>query len=373
VVGALTALGGLIVIPGSIAMLVRLDRAQLPADLGVVVSLPDQFLIALGLGYVVVPLLIVVAVSLAVTWLPGDEEPNPALAGWGARARWAWRRLTGQTGGRRPARPGAVQSLLPVAFGLIAFLGLPVAVFGFWPPDWVWWFLASLATAVVFLVASVIVAHVCRVRRAGRGVTFGLLVLVAALVFVGWTIAFAGVRAEFPQTTVCLKEVGRLDGVLIGRTDENYYVGEPEVRAALVAIEDDQVDSNISTGLRSAGYGVNSVGEEGDITFFRTALVVAELSDVNDGQLQRPLELGLPVLAFYREGESSERRDERVAVISEDDARRPSALADEVARLLAAAPDVLDEDRPQRRIASVPTGEVTGYRLGAIGPCPVAG
>jgi hypothetical protein len=49
----------------------------------------------------------------------------------------------------------------------------------------VWWFLASLATAVVFLVASVVVAHVCCVRRAGRGVRFGLLVLVAALVFVG--------------------------------------------------------------------------------------------------------------------------------------------------------------------------------------------
>jgi hypothetical protein len=106
---------------------------------------------------------------------------------------------------------------------------------------------------------------------------------------------------------------------------------------------------------------------------FETALVVAELSDVNDGQLQRPLELGLPVLAFYREGEPSEPRDERVAVISEDDARRPSALADQVARLLAAAPDVPDEHRPQRRIASVPTSEVTGYRLGAIGPCPVAG
>jgi hypothetical protein len=113
IAGALTAVGALIVVPGAAAMAIRLNRVELPADLGVVVSLPGEFLLAFGLGYVVGPLLLVVALALAVTWVPGPRNcMTPALRYW---------RLRGFT------QTLLLSWLLLTGFVLLAGLGLPIA------------------------------------------------------------------------------------------------------------------------------------------------------------------------------------------------------------------------------------------------------
>jgi len=405
ITGALTAIGVFVVIPGSAAMLVRLDRADLPPDLGVVTTLPDQFLLAFGLGYIVLPLLILVALSLAVTWLPGAKgKQSGALESWAEWAGWIWswlRSTKADSPDGRPQHPPKARSWLLAAFAVLIALLLPVAVFAFWPPDWWLWYLASFATAIVFVAGCVLVGKF----SGGGDLAFGWLVLVASLVFVGWTIAFAGVRAEFPQVTLCLKtDDGRLDGVLIGRTDDSYYVGEPEHRVALLGLEPTeeeldladagdsaqigenqratQVRANITGGLRAAGYGVIDVADPGNVTFQRTALVIADSRDPAE-RLDLPLELGLPVLVI----DASDGFAEGALPIREQDARRPSVLAARVKTLLDREleeqerrderRDLDDEldgaelDRPQRRIAAVSAADVGGYRLGASGPCPV--
>lgn len=80
VFGAIAAAATLIVIPGGLAMLLRLEVADLPANLGIVASLPERFLLAIGLAYVLSPLLVVVALTLFVVLVPGAPgKPNPGL------------------------------------------------------------------------------------------------------------------------------------------------------------------------------------------------------------------------------------------------------------------------------------------------------
>jgi hypothetical protein len=63
-----------------------LHNAGLPADLGVVVSLPSQFLLAIGLTYVFFPLLLVALVGVLALLVPGqDDHPHPALTKWTRR------------------------------------------------------------------------------------------------------------------------------------------------------------------------------------------------------------------------------------------------------------------------------------------------
>ena len=115
VAGALTAVAAFVVIPGSIAMLFRLKQAQLPDDLGVVISLPPRFLIGLGLGYVVGPLLVPVGFALAVTWLPGTTGKVTTALAPGEKAK--------------PAHVGLLG-----LFVLVTTIGVPFAVFPLWPP-----------------------------------------------------------------------------------------------------------------------------------------------------------------------------------------------------------------------------------------------
>lgn len=353
VAGAITAVAGFVVIPGSIAMLVRLERSNLPADLGVVVSLPSQFLLAVGFGYVIGPLLIMIGLALAVTWLPGSRGTlTPALTSRNDAKWWHFALL--------------------VVFVVLMGISLPFVVYGGSPPLLA--FVLSFAAAIVSIGAAWVIGRL----EIGRGMAFGLVSLLAALVFVGWAVAFAGVRAEFPATTLCLKEKEELNGVLIGRTSDDFYVGELENNAILLGIEDPLIQANIRGGLQGANVGSKLIVDPEKVTFQRANVVIADLNDGPDS-LTKPSEAGVPILGYYPEGSDVaeiqtqfEESDVDVAVdASEADVRRPTVLRNLVNKALASTPSRRQGVQPPRRIASVPESEVTGYRLGAAGPCPV--
>jgi hypothetical protein len=368
IAGAITAVAGFVVIPGSIAMLVRLERANLPADLGVVVSLPSQFLLAVGLGWVIGPLLLMVGLALAVTWLPGSRGSlTPALIPPPA------------------ADPGSPDRRTDVKWWhyalLIVFLvamgvSLPFVVYGGSPP--VAAFALSFGAAIVFLGAAWVIGRL----EIGRGVAFGLASLVAALSFVGWAIAFAGVRADFPATTLCFKTGGSLDGVLVGRTSDHFYVGEPENEAALLGVEDPLTRANIMGGLQSANIGAKLIDEPEARTFQRANVVIADVTaDVAQADvalLATPSDAGVPILGYYSEGDDVgviqrqlDDADLDVILVREEKVRQPPLLRELVDKALASTPPDRQRVQPARRIASVPNSEVSGYRLGAAGPCPV--
>lgn len=353
VAGAITAVAGFVVIPGSIAMLVRLDRSNLPADLGVVVSLPSQFLLAVGFGYVVGPLLILIGLALAVTWLPGSRGTlTPALVSPRAAKRWHF--------------------VLLAAFLIAAGALLPFAVYGGSPPALA--FVFSFLAGIVFLGGAWMIGRL----QAGRGTSLGLVALLAAFTFVGWAILFAGVRAEFPATTLCLKDQEELDGVLIGRTAEDFYVGELENNAILLGVDDPLTQANILGGLQGANVGAKVIANPEEVTFQRANVVIADLSDGPE-LLRRPSDAEVPIVGYYPEfsdekgiQEDFEGSDVDFAVdASEADVRRPATLKDLVDEALATTPENRLGVRPPRRIASVPESKVIGYRLGAAGPCPV--
>jgi hypothetical protein len=348
--GAITAVAGFVVIPGSLAMLVRLERANLPADLGVVVSLPTQFLLAVGFGYVIGPLLLMVGLALGVTWLPGSRDSlTPALIPSQTARRWHF----------------GVLGLFVVVVGTC----LPFVVYGGSPPFLA--FLLAVVAAIVFVAGAWLIGRL----DVSRGLAFGLVSLAAALAFVGWAIAFAGVRADFPATTVCLKDGEELDGVLIGRTSDEFYVGEPENKVILLSIDDPLTRANIEGGLQGANVGSKLISDPEQVTFQRANVVIADVSEGLD-LLRKPLEAGVPVIGYYPdevadvESLKEEATDNGIAVIrSETAVRKPATLQRLLSDALATTPET--RVRPPRRIASVPESEVIGYRLGAAGPCPI--
>jgi hypothetical protein len=86
---------------------------------------------------------------------------------------------------------------------------------------------------------------------------------VAALVFVGWAIAFAAVRTTFQPTTLCLSGGNALNGVLIGRTGDQFFVGEPEDRGTLVGVPAGFARAKIIQGLEADNIGVGVVDNPG--------------------------------------------------------------------------------------------------------------
>jgi hypothetical protein len=353
VAGALAAVAAFVVIPGSIAMLFRLKQAHLPDDMGVVVSLPHSFLIALGLGYVVGPLLIPVGFALAVTWLPGTTG-----------------RLTTAVAPDESTKPGHIRLL--GLFVFVTTVGVPLAVFPLWPPLFA--FGLSLLTALAFVCVAYLIAR----AAPDRGVAFGLLATAAALLFVSWAIAFAVIRNQFQSTTVCLSNGNELNGLLIGRTSEEIFVGEPEDRASLITSPTSTpfVAEKITQGLKAADVGVHVISNPRQLTFLRTSLIIADVGADPD-VVDYPIRMDIPVLGYYTKQMPAQETIEAIEhdggqVVSGDAVTDPTQLGDLVSSVLESSREKFpNRARPPRRIVAAPVSKVDGYRLGAAGPCPL--
>jgi hypothetical protein len=357
VVGALTALVTLIIVPGSIALWFRLQRAQLPADLGVVSSLPTQFLVAIGLTYVAAPLLVAVGLAVAALVLPGHaDKPNPVLL-----CRWSelWKELWRWSG------------VAVVLFAAAALSGIPFAVFGGSPP---WWsFFLSTASVLLWFGLSRLIARKYQDNITGRA-PVALLALIATAVFVTSAVAFAVYRADFPRATVCTADGQHFDGVLIGETGNRVYVGEPQTRVSLFAPHSPDA-SKITDGLRAFGYEVDSV-EPVDNVSQSADLLIADITSGITG-LAKVDKLGVPVLGFVPRDQLAAKQDEatqpgvdKLAVLLR--VETPSKLQPLVQHVITASPSASAGEGTQleRRIASISTSQVTRIIIGASGVCP---
>ena len=289
ILAALTAAAALIVIPGSLAILLRLEDAGLPADLGVVVSLPSELLFAVGFGYVLVPLLVVLGLAIPLTLFSSRPQDRGTTDLWIAQPSgwWDWLRATAvrllpwSAVGVATAilansgvswwwiylLVGAVVLLLPelvrtvrarrkgqqrkraeemrnvhtldvLLFGLSGALaaGLPFAIDS--TPQ-LRLFAVSYLTVLIWLYLT------WRVAREFSGGGFrpvtavGLFALVG-LIYLPWAVDFAVTRGQLPLATVCTSAGGDFDGRLVGETDNRVYIGEP-------ASADDEYDERIAS------------------------------------------------------------------------------------------------------------------------------
>lgn len=355
ILGALTAAAALVVVPGAVAMYLRLDRADLPADLGVVVSLPSQFLFAIGLAYVLFPLLILIGMTMGAVLGPGPpDKPNPALFEGEPeedRSRWG--------------------ALLFGALLLLAAGGLPWAVDS--SPPW-WSFLFSLATAAALWGLSRAVAGRYRDGRALGVGGLGLTALVAATVFLPWAVAFAVFRGELPPATVCRPDGDRLDGFLVGEAENRVYIGEIPNRVVLFLNQrgTTTLRNDVRAALRSSSYDVRLAPSPNAVTFGRVGLVVVDVAELTGpGEAERLFDNELT---------------EHVAFLAvSSDGSRPFGVPDDLplfetatlrdrAQLLDRAEAALkrsaNRERPRLRITSVPSGQVSRLLIGSLGPCP---
>jgi hypothetical protein len=361
VVGAVGAVAALVIVPGSIALLLRLQRAHLPADLGVVSSLPSQFLLAIGLAYVAAPLLIVVALALVAVIAPGREHrANPALM-------TPIRRRGGADGASGPSRvPGAI---LLGLFSVVLIVGIPIAVYRPSPPPY--GFVLSAFTILAWLAVSRLVA-----AKYSTGITsrpaVALLALVATGAFVSWSIAFAVHRVNFPEATVCTSQGTPFDGILIGQTADRVYLGEPEVNINVVASHP-VIGSKIRGTLRGEGYGVHLLPRVASVSYRRTDLLIADLGSGLAG-LSHVDRVGVPTLAYgSRDDLLADRADAAAAGV---DRMVPIPGVTNPTRLVATVHGLLATERaPQRerKIASIASSQVTRVILGSTGPCQVPG
>jgi hypothetical protein len=114
-------------------------------------------------------------------------------------------------------------------------------------------------------------------------------------------------------------------------------------------------------------------------------------------QLLRPVQAQVPVVGYYPgttdSGDVSARATadlavafvipgppgsapatsrEEVSIASENALRTPNRLKGIINDALDSIPPANTKLRPQRRIAAIQKDEVSGYRLGAEGPCPLS-
>lgn len=357
IAGALTAAAALVVVPGSIVLLMRLRDADLPVDLGVVISLPHQFLIAVGLTYVLFPLILLVALAVLVVLAPGAGEPNPAL-------------LRSEIGGA-PALWLGVSAL-------ILIVGLPLAV-DFAPP---WWaFGLSVLTALALLAAARTLVRKFA-RSPGSTGAVALTASVAALFFLPWVMAFAASRGALQPTTVCTADGERFDGVMIGEAGDRIYMGESTTRITVV-IEDRSREKDVETALRARNYDVRLADSVSAIGLKRIDLVVADQTALDEFELARLESEGLPLLLFALDpaatvGESSSALVRIEPLETASSARLP-AIADELLVSAATESGVADDAgaltgageriQPPRRILAIPSSAVTRIAIGGTGFC----
>lgn len=355
IVGAITAAAALVVIPGGVAMWGRLQYAELPADLGVVASLPKQFLVAVGGAYILFPLLVVSGLAILVIVVAGERRrPNKVLF-----AETASEEKT------------ALEHLSVWGFLGAALVAMVVAV----DPQTKLSTLVAAVLAVATALGWYFGARAISKRHSADMTSAAAVALVATLttaVFLPWAVAFSVFRGELPPTTVCRSDGNQLDGRLIGQTSDRVYVGEsPEQVVLFLNKQRESMQNDAYGALRNADYDTRQAESADSISFGRVQLVVADLAEFqheheSDRLFDHPASEHLKVLGF---GEPPE-------VASEAESFEP------VERQLVVHTDLLvarvddefesidDADRPELRITSVPSDQISRLQIGTLGSCP---
>jgi hypothetical protein len=361
VLGAVAAAGTLVVVPGAVAMLLRLEVAGLPADLGIVVSLPERFLLAIGLTYVLFPLLVVVGLTLLVVLVPGKPgDPNPALNPDSPDE-------STDSSERRSARYGWA---LAGGFVLVSLLGLPFLVDS--SPPW-WAFGLSAVTALIWLWWSRLAAgRVQASRTVGAGVV-ALIAVVAVVPFLPWATAFAVARGELPPTTVCRSDGNRLDGFLVGETTDRVYVGEIPNRVVIFGPSNDPALRGMQGALRAASYDVRIEPSPTKVSFGRVGLAIVDLSALDEAEAERLFDDRQSEHVSFLAYESGGPLDDAVPDRDELPRFELETLKDPVQlrdRSEVALKQSSRRERPQLRITSIPASQVSRLLIGSLGPCP---
>ena len=349
ILGALTAIVALVVVPGAYAMRERLEAQNLPADLGVVASLPREFLLAIGLTSVFLPLVVMVGAAVVIALAPGEKrKPNPAL-------------LLDFKDRRSP-----LSAALLVGISAVFIVGLPLFVD---PSPGVVTFALAALTVLVWLVS----AHLVLKRYRGRDVPLSgiaLATLLATVVFLAWPLQFASDRAELSPATVCFSDGGRLDGYLVGQTESRIYIGETPVRI-VVLMGDEVLSGTIQGTLRTSRvYDIRVYSrwrKEIDTGLDRVDLMIVSL-DLVKSLASAPHVPSLGDLA------------DEARIVGYGHTKGLPASVDDVPREeLADENDLVDhvernlpadsEEDPALRITSVPTSEVSRLLIGGLGAC----
>jgi hypothetical protein len=348
-IGALTAAATLIVVPGSVALWLRLHHAGLPNDLGVVVSLPAQFLIATGVTYVLCPLLVIVAAAVVVVLVPGDRGQTNSLV----RKPGQWRK--GWNKGWRWSTVGVV------AFLMVGTIALSLAIDGFWPRWWV--FVVDFALLLVCLVANNPVA----VNWRGNPDALPAIILsatITGLLFTPWAVWFAFQRGHFPDATVCTSEGDHFEGPFIGETGDRVYVGEPAIRVLAV------VPPRTATALRARlsldRYSIRFASTARKRRLLETDFAIIDFDLV--GPNKAPA--GLPVLGLFHKLSPANRQAITQAGIPREDVLLQRSLEGDPDGLVNAFKARVGVAVKRRlTIASIPTSQIARILIGGRGTC----
>jgi Protein of unknown function (DUF2510) len=342
ILGALTAIVALVVVPGAYAMRERLEAQNLPAELGVVASLPREFLLAIGLTSVFLPLVVMVGAAVVIALVPGEERrPNPALL------------LDFKD------RRALLSAALLVGLSVVLIVGLPFFVD---PSPGVVTFALAALTVLVWLVS----AHLLLSRYSGRDVPLrgvALVTLLATVVFLAWPLQFASDRAELSPATACLAGGKRIDGYLIGQTESRIYIGETPVRIVVI-METKWLRGTIQGRLRATHvYDIRDYPEwrlEITTGLDRVDLMIADLEVMTPDELKE-VPNRLQIIGY---GET-EKPPPNVREVKREDLADKDDLVDLVEAELPAD----SEEDPALRITSVPTSDVSRLLIGGLGAC----
>ncbi len=354
-IAALTAAATLVVIPGSIAMWLRLKHAGLPPDPGVIVSLPAHFLIAIGLTYVLFPLLALMTAAVVTVLVPGDEGQtnsvlrhprqvlgHPVTEGWQKSYRWS-------------------------TIAVVAFLVLVPAALIWAVGSTRLWLVIPLAllSPLICLSLSARIAENWKSHPDALSAVV-LSAVVAAVIFTPWAIDFAVVRAAFPQATVCTSQGDRLEGPFVGETSDRVYIGEPPVR--IVAAVRPRTENVLEDVLPADRYGLRFVPALTKGSLLGSDLAVADLGLINS---QVPQPLSVPLVGYFHKPDKASTklaRQEGVKPVllqrTFEQQLRPTINAALAHRSLVPVRGALE-------IASIPASQVTRIMIGGRASCPV--
>jgi hypothetical protein len=369
VIGALAAAATLIVVPGSIALYFQLRNAGLPANLGIVASLPTQFLVATGATYVLFPLLIVIAAAIVVVLVPGrDDETNTVLRPLKGEGGW----LETDEQGRRINKANGGSWAAVILFLSVGTVALTLALEGTWPPTWhwllIWHHFPTLAVVfvmgVVCLLVNIPVAQKWRPNADALSAVI-LSATLAGLVFTPWAIWFAANRGRLPIATVCTTQGEHFAGRFVGETSDRVYVGNPAVR--ILAIVPARTAKAL-TKLPLDSYGIRFASLLKKRRLLGNDLAIV---DFDRTSLRRTIPRHFPVLAeFRRLTQKNYQVAKRVGIepknviaekTLENHPRNSVAAFRKRSRLLITR---------KRTIASIPTSQVARISIGGPGSCP---
>jgi hypothetical protein len=364
IAGAVTAAAALVVVPGGVAMLLRLYYADLPADFGVVASLPSQFLLAVGGAYILFPLLVASGLAIVVVVVVGKQRhPNAAL-------------LPGNPG--EPGRPRITSELRRSVSGveglaIWAFMILAVAVMlaAVKVPELPWGLLviaAALLTVLIWRWGAGAIARRHPVAAASPAAV-ALLATLTTAVFLPWAIAFSVVRGELPPATVCRADGDRVDGYLIGETSNRVYVGELRERVAVILPGHQGLQRDVIGALHDAVYEVRAARSPREISSARYGVVIADLTKLGPSETKRLVKAQVRVLAFAG-GDAPDWLPGRIELVGQALIADRDQLGDRVGDVFE---EVDPSTRPERRITSVPSNQVSRLLIGTLGRCPPVG